>query len=104
MTHGTPCNAYSFVIKKKIKIDKAKLRKFKIKPGKHLSDLKQKGQMTYGNKKFLAKHLTYEVAGKKICFILDTTTNKNIVPFAKNSDVIVCEASFSNELSAKAKE
>lgn len=104
MTHGTPCNAYSFVLKDKLKIDKAKLRKLKIKPGKHLADLKSKGYMTYNGKKFKAKDLAKSEPGKKASFILDTTSNRKIVPFVAGSDILVCEASFSNELAEKARE
>ena len=41
---------------------------------------------------------------KKICFVLDTSMNKNIVPFVRNSDLLVCESSFSSDLEERAKE
>jgi ribonuclease Z len=104
MEHGTPANAYNFVIKDKIRIDKTKLKKAKIPQGKHLSPLSKGKDITYDKKKYKAKDLTYIEKGKKITFILDTIDNKRIVPFAKDADLLICESSFSSELKAQAKD
>lgn len=104
MIHVQPCNAYNFVLKKKTRIDKKKLRKFKIKEGKHISHLKDKGWMIHNGKKYSAKQLTYTEGGKKISFVLDTLVNDKIVPFVKNSDVFVSEASFASDLEKLARE
>ncbi|MEK6840809.1 MAG: hypothetical protein AABX79_02545, partial [Nanoarchaeota archaeon] len=98
MHHGTPCNAYSFVRKGQIKIDKNKLRKYGIKEGPHLKGLKAGKNMTYNGKKYLAKNLTFSEKEKKISFVLDTEANERISNFVKNSDAFVCEASYSDEL------
>ena len=104
MTHRIPCNAYSFVKKSKTKIDKKKLEKFKIPSGKHLQKLKQGKNLTYKGKKYLAKKLTYEQGEKKISFVLDTSFNKSIVPFVKNSEILICESTFMDSLKKMAKE
>jgi len=104
MTHRIPCNAYSFVKKGETKIDKKKLEKFKIPSGKHLQKLKQGKNLTYKGKKYLAKNLTYEQEEKKISFVLDTSFNKSIVPFVKNSNVLICESTFMHSLKKMAKE
>lgn len=104
MKHRVPCNAYSFVQKKKIKIDKQKLKKYKIPSGKHLQKLKQGKTIKYQGKKYKTKNLTFEESGKKITFIFDTVKNKNAVKIAKNSDVLISEATFSSELKNKAEE
>jgi len=82
MTHIIPCNAYSFVKKGKLRIDKKKLKKYKIPSGPILSKLKQ----------------------GKSSFVFDTSVNKKIVPLVKNSDVLVSESSFSEELKGRARE
>ena len=102
--HGTPCNAYNFVKKGSIRIDKAKLRKYKIKEGPHLRFLKEGKDITYNGKKFKAKDLTYGEDGKKVSFILDTSANKSIEKFSENSDLLIIESSFCSELEEKAKE
>ena len=104
MTHGPLCNAYSFVLKEKMRIDKKKLRKFGVKEGKHLFNLKEKGYMVYNGKKYLAKNLTFSETGKKISFVLDTAMNDRIAPFVGGADLFVCEAGFGEELSEKAEE
>ncbi len=104
MTHGRiPCNAYCFVKKGMRRIDKKKLLKSKLPQGPLMQKLKQGKDIKYKGKKYLAKNLTYMQDSKKICFVLDTTENKGIVPFAKNSDLLIAESSYMHELKELAK-
>ncbi len=103
MTHGTSCNAYTFVKKARLRIDKKKLEKTKLK-GPILKKLKEGKDVVYQGKKYFAKNLTYEEIGKKVSFVFDTSFNKNIVPFVKNSDLLICESTFGEELEDKAEE
>ena len=103
MRHGTPCNAYSFVKKGQIKIDKHKLKIHKIMEGPHLKGLKAGKNITYNGKKYLAKNLTFAERAKKISFVLDTEVNEKIARFVKDSDAFVCEASYTDELRDLAK-
>ena len=103
MSHGVPCNAYTFVEKTKIRIDKKKLQKTKIN-GPILQKLKSGKDIVYDGKKYLAKNLIYKEDGKKISFVFDTSFNKEIIPFVKNSDLLVCESTFGEELEEKAGE
>ncbi len=103
MSHGTPCNAYTFVKKGRLRIDKKKLRKTKLK-GPILKKLKEGKDITYNGKKYLARNLTYGEESKKISFVFDTSFNKNIIPFVDNSDLLICESTFGEELEDKAEE
>jgi len=103
MTHGCPCNAYAFVKKGNLRIDKKKLKKSGLAAGAHLQKLKQGKDIEYKGKKYLAKNLTYGVDDLKVSFVLDTSYNKNIVPFVKNSDLFVCESAFDSKLMTKAR-
>jgi len=103
MSHGIKCNAYSFTKKARIKIDKKKLKKMKIPEGPHLKGLKKGKDIIYKGKKYSAKRLTYKEPDKKISFVLDTSFNNRIVPFVKDSDVLVCESSYIHELENLAK-
>jgi len=94
MEHKTNCNAYSFVKKEQIRIDKSKLKKSQIPQGPIISQIKEGKNITYNGKKYLAKNLTYKENAKKITIIMDTLFNDKIVPFAKNSDLLICEATF----------
>ena len=92
MTHILPCNAYVFVKKGQLRIDKNKLKKYKIPSGPILSRLKQGKAITYKGKKYGAKNLTYQQGGTKISFVFDTSVNKKIAPFVKDSDILVSES------------
>ncbi len=104
MQHKIPCNAYSFVKKSQLRIDKKKLKKSKIPAGPILQKLKQGENITYNGKKYLAKNLTYSEEDKKITIIMDTLFNEKIIPFAKNSDILISEATFSDKIKNQAKE
>ena len=104
MEHGIPTNAYAFVKKGQRRIDRAKLKKSKLPSGPLLKKLKEGKDISYEGKKYLAKNLTYSEGDKKISFVLDTRVNKNIVPFVKNSDLLICESSFDDSLKETAKE
>jgi ribonuclease Z len=103
MSHGIPCNAYTFVKKDRIRIDKAKLKKTKLE-GPILKKLKEGKDVTYEGKKYLAKNLTYKDEGKKISFVFDTSFNPRIIPFVKDSDLLICESSFDSDMEETAKE
>jgi ribonuclease Z len=104
MTHGVPCNAYTFVKKGQIRIDKKKLKKYNLPQSSILQKLKQGKDIEYNGKKYLAKDLTYTEGDKKISFVLDTSINKKIIPFVRNSDLLICESSFGSELEKHAEE
>jgi ribonuclease Z len=93
MSHRTPTLAYSFKEKDKIRINKAKLKKYKLK-GKIIGELARGRDIVWNGKKIKAKELIYEELGKKITFILDTEINENMLKIAKDSDLLVSEATF----------
>lgn len=94
MLHGTPTLAYSFEEKDKIRINKNKLKKLKI-YGKIISGLQKGKDIEWQGKKIKAKSLTYLQKGKKITFILDTKINSGCEKIAKNSDLLICESTYS---------
>jgi ribonuclease Z len=103
MNHGVPCNAYTFVKKGNLRIDKKKLEKIKIQ-GPILKQLKEGKNIVYQGKKYLAKNLTYAENSKKISFVFDTSFNDRIIPFVENSDLLICESTFGIDLEDKAEE
>lgn len=104
MIHNVPCNAYSFVKKGQIRINKKKLTQYKIPSGKHLLALKQGKNLNYDGKKYLFKNLTFKEEEKKVTVILDTALNSNANLIAKNSDLLICDSSFGENFKDKAKE
>lgn len=98
MIHRIDCNAYSFVEKGLLRIDKKKLKKLTLPQGPLIGKLKQGKNITYKGKKYLFKNLTYKEEDKKITFIFDTLFNKKAVDLSKNSDVLICESHFGADL------
>ena len=94
MSHGTPAVAYSIILKDKTRLNKAKLKKFKLPNSPILKELQQGKDITYNGKKIKAKEIIYKEKGKKITFVLDTAFNKNAIELAKDSDALVAESSF----------
>src|SRR3989344_4219373 len=104
MRHGAPANAYSIELKSKRRIDSEKLKKLKIPNHPDLKKLQEGKDIVINKIKLKAKDLTYIEKGKKITVVLDTAFNQEAIKLAKNSDILICEASFASEESAKAKE
>ena len=85
MKHGIPTNAYCFVEKTQLRVDKTKLKKSGI-HGPVVAELKNGKDILFNGKKFKAKDFTYNESGKKISFVFDTLDNEEIISFVKNSD------------------
>jgi len=104
MEHGIPTLAYSFVKKGNVRINKDKLKKSGLSQGPHLQKLKEGKDITQEGKKFKSKDFVYKEEDKKISIVLDTKLNKKIVPFVKDSDLLITESTYSKELKKEALE
>ncbi len=104
MSHKVPALAYSFIIKDKIRLDKSKLKKLKLPNSPLLKKLQEGKSISFNKKTISPKQVCYIEKGKKVTIILDTAPNPNTIKLAKNSDLLICESSFSEEESAMASE
>jgi len=103
MFHGTPTLAYSFIEKEKLRINKQKLKNLKIQ-GKIISELQKGKDIIWNNKRIKARDLTYIQKGKKITIIMDTSVNSNMLEIARNSDLLITEATYAEKEANLAKE
>jgi len=103
VNHSCPCLAYSFIENDKLNIDKTYLKKKGIKSNPLLKDLKEKKDIVIKGEKISWKKATKLVKGRKITFILDTAYTDSVVSFAKDSDILVCEATHMQDLAEKSK-
>ncbi|MGB9707924.1 MAG: ribonuclease Z [Candidatus Pacearchaeota archaeon] len=94
MKHFVPCIAYSFVEKDKHRINMNYVKKFGLVQGPILKNLQEGKNITWKGKKILASKATTLKKGRKVSFILDTLANENAIKVAKNSDVLISEATF----------
>jgi len=104
MEHGIPTNAYNFIIKDKLRIDKTKMKALGILPGPSLRLLKDGKEINLKNKKIKPKDLAYLEKGKKISIVLDTAFTPKIAKFAKEANLFICESSFGSDLKNSAKD
>ena len=105
MSHDSPCLAYSFTLKQKNRIDKKKLQKLKLPNNSPLIGELQKGKIvTFEGKKIDGKKLIYSEPQRKITYIMDTRTNQEAIRLAENSDVLVCESTYSKEEEEQARD
>lgn len=102
LNHSVPCNAYSFIEKDKINLDKEKVKKFGIE--KDILNLKK---LSFGKdiekdgKIIKNTEVTYIKKGIKISFVFDTRPCKEISLLVKNSDYLLMEATFIYETHKK---
>ncbi|MBP7708316.1 ribonuclease Z [Candidatus Pacearchaeota archaeon] len=105
MQHDAPCLAYSFTIKEKNRIDKAKLKKLKLPENTPLIGELVKGKtIEFEGKKIDGKKLIYKEDSRKFTYIIDTSFNKDAVDFAKESDILICESTYASEEAEEARE
>ena len=97
MQHSTYCLAYSFIEKDRVRIDKGRMRKLKIKQGKELGKIKQGKDVVINGKKIKSSYLTYKEKGKKITFIFDTSFNENCFKISRDADLLISEAVYTEK-------
>ncbi len=98
MSHDAPCLAYSFTIKEKSRIDKDKLTKLKIQMNSPLIGELAKGKIIeIDGKKIDGKKLIYKEEQRKITYSIDTRTNETLPKLAKDSDILIAEATYCEE-------
>lgn len=104
LDHDIPTLGYSFIIKETKRLDKKKLKKFKLPNSPLLKDLQEGKDISFNGKKIRAKDVTYTEKGKKLTIILDTAYTESAVKLANNSDALIAEASFLQKEQDKARE
>lgn len=104
MQHGINTLAYSFILKEKTRLNKAKIKKLKLPNSPLLGKLQSGNDIIWKGKKIKSSSITYKEKSKKITIILDTRMNNKAINFAKNSDLLITESTFSEEDQKKAEE
>ncbi|HVY01626.1 MAG TPA: ribonuclease Z [Candidatus Nanoarchaeia archaeon] len=104
MNHGIPCLGYSLTLKEKRRIKKSSISKYKLPNSPLLKDLQEGKDIVWQGKKISSKANTYVEESKKITVILDTAYNNNALELAKDSDILICESTFTEKEREKASE
>lgn len=93
LEHDVVCNGYMFEEKDRLRIDKKKLVKHKIK-GKEIGNLVEGKNIKVDGKTVKFKDVTFLEKGRKVSFVFDTKLNANVDKLVKNSDLAIMEGVF----------
>lgn len=104
LDHRGACYGFEFKEKDRRKIDINYLKKFGLKQHPILKNLQQGKSIIWDNKRIDVNKATKLIKGKKISFILDTRYCDNCIKLAKDSDILISEATYLDELKEKAEE
>jgi len=102
LKHSITVLGYSFIEKDKRKINIKLINKIGIKRGPLLGKLQSGKNIIWKGKKVKVGKVTDIVKGEKVTIINDTVPCKGANKLAKNSDLLVCESTYSSDLESKA--
>ena len=94
LKHGVPVVGYRFQEKDSRKIDMKKVKKYAIPQGPLLGEVQQGKTITVKGKKITPDKVSEIVPGRSVVFILDSSFKKTMIPFAKDAEVLVSEATY----------
>lgn len=99
--HGARCQAYAFREKDKRKMDKEKIKNL---PGPLVGKLQREETVEHKGRKIKPEDVSWIEKGKKVAFITDTEICDGAKKISKDADVLLCEATYLDELQDKGKE
>lgn len=102
--HRTPCVAYYLKEKDRRKMNMKYLAKFGLKQHKVLGQLQKGKDIVWRGKKISAEKATIILPGRKLTYVTDTAYLEKLETFSENSSILVCEATFGDDIYEKAKE
>jgi len=104
LKHSVECLGYRFVEKSKLKFNMSKLKKLGLSEGKELGELQKGNKITFEGKTIKPEDVTFEVKGKVVSYIADTTVCNNTYNVAKDANILICESTYEDELEDKAEQ
>lgn len=104
LDHSVPCLGYSIVEKDKVHVDMAAVKKLGLPEGPMLGELQEGKPVAWKGKTVRPADVTFAMKGKKVTVIMDTQLCNSAVKLAKDADLLVCEATYADELEGKAGE
>ncbi|MDD2679041.1 MAG: ribonuclease Z [Candidatus Nanoarchaeia archaeon] len=104
LSHGVTGNGYYLVTKPLRRINVDYTKKFGLIKHPLLGDLQEGKDIVYKGKRISAKNATYLDTIRKLAYISDTKYFDNLIEYAKNSDLLICEATFSKKDEEKCKD
>lgn len=104
MTHKVPTIGFSLTENPKRKMRLDVMKKLGIPKGALWNRLQKGQKVKFEGKETSPEETTRLVEGKKISYVPDTLYCDNAVKLSKDSDLLICESTFSSEKEEKAEE
>jgi ribonuclease Z len=104
LEHNIETLGYNFIENDRRRINVKFAKKLGIPDGPLLGKLQDGKSIEFKGKKITSKEATYIVKGKKVSFVPDTQYCNNAIKLAKDSDLLICESTYTSKLKDKAKE
>ncbi|MBI4139599.1 ribonuclease Z [Candidatus Woesearchaeota archaeon] len=104
LDHGTPCYAYSFMVKDKRAIDMDRVKSLKIPVGPLIGKLQMGGSVNINGSVITPDDVSSLKKGKKIVYLTDTRLCSSCYDISEGADVLICESSFTEAEKDKAEE
>ncbi len=104
LDHSVPCLGYSIVEKDKVHVDMAVVKKLGLPEGPLLGELQEGKAVTWKGKVVKPADVTFKTSGKKVTVIMDTRICNSAIELAEGADLLICEATYADELEGKAGE
>lgn len=98
LSHSCLCYGYSFIENDKRRINLNYTKRYGLVKHPLLGELQKGKDIVYEGKKIKVRDATRIIEGKKITLITDTEYCKNAVELAKDSDLLITESTFLNDL------
>lgn len=102
LDHTTTCLGYSIVQKGKRKINLEAIKKAGIPQGPLIGQLQDGYPIKWQGKRIDPDQVSYVEHGKKIAYVTDTAVCNNAVELAKDSDMLIIESTYADDLEDKA--
>jgi ribonuclease Z len=102
LDHGIPCLGYGFIEKDTRRMNTNELKKYGLISGPSIGKLQNGETIEHDNKSITPEMVSELKKGIKITIIMDTGLCENAIALAENSDLLICEATYSSELGEKA--
>lgn len=104
LKHNVETLGYSLLEKDRRKINLKFTKKMNVPEGPLLGKLQGGRSIVWKGKKIDVDKATYKIKGKKVTIISDTAPCKGADILAKDSDLLICESTYSSELENKSRE
>lgn len=104
LEHTTPCLGFRFVEKDRRRINLKVTKELQIPEGPLLGKLQNGQSITWKGKKIYPTDATYKVKGKVFSYVVDTIPCDGAYKASIDSDFLICEATYTSQLTEKAGE